>query len=271
MRSERDIAAERIVVTGATGGIGKEIARALISRGALLTLVARDADKAAATAAELAAEPGAEQAPAIVMCDLADLSSVRAAAQELHDRYDGIDVLVANAGMRSFQSRTTTDGFEQMMATNHPQTNVERFIRTLLGGRPMARSIATAASARQPLTIALVLQPSPQTLGPRPQATGRPVTPANQRFRYLHLGPLSRPGRVFGVMPVAEFVELRGLTRCLGSECVVYRLPADEQDIEARARSFGLWKKATLREQFLHFEGVVCCLLRQWAGRPGVE
>jgi len=49
VRSERDIAAERIVVTGATGGIGKEIARALISRGALLTLIARDADKAAAT------------------------------------------------------------------------------------------------------------------------------------------------------------------------------------------------------------------------------
>ena len=72
-------------------------------------------------------------------------------------------------------------------------------------------------------------------------------------------------------MPVAEFVELRGLTRCLGSECVVYRLPTDEQEIEARARSFGLWKEATLREQFLHFEGVVCGLPRQSAGHPDVE
>ena len=62
-------------------------------------------------------------------------------------------------------------------------------------------------------------------------------------------------------MPIAEFVELRGLMRCLGSECVVHRLPADEQDIEARARSFGLWEKATLPEQFLHFEGVVCGLV----------
>src|SRR5205814_10044078 len=113
--------------------------------------------------------------------------------------------------------------------------------------------------------MALALQPSPQTLGPRPQAAGRPVTPANQRFRYLHLGPLSRPRRVFGVMPVAEFVERRGLTRCLGSECVVIRLPADEQYIEARARSFGRWKKATLREQFLHFQGLGCYLLRQSA------
>ena len=150
MRSERDIAAERIVVTGATGGIGKEIARGLISRGALLTLIARDADRAAATAAELAAEPGAAEAPAIVMCDLADLSSVRAAAQELHERYDGIDVLVANAGMRSFESHTTTDGFELMMATNHlGPFLLTNLLLDLLRARTPSRIVITASEAHR--------------------------------------------------------------------------------------------------------------------------
>src|SRR5438067_3711751 len=146
VRSERDIAAKRIVVTGATGGIGKEIARALISRGALLTLIARDADRAAATAAELAAEPGAAEAPEIVLCDLADLSSVRAAAYELHERYDGIDVLVANAGVRSFESHTTTDGFEQMMATNHlgPFLLTNLLLDLLRAGAP-SRIVITAS------------------------------------------------------------------------------------------------------------------------------
>jgi NAD(P)-dependent dehydrogenase (short-subunit alcohol dehydrogenase family) len=148
--SERDIAGERIVVTGATDGIGKEIARALISRGALLTLIARDAGKAAATAAELAAQRGAAETPAIVMCDLADLSSVRAAAQELHERYDGVDVLVANAGMRSFEPHTTTDGFEQMMATNHlGPFLLTNLLLDLLRATAPSRIVITASEAHR--------------------------------------------------------------------------------------------------------------------------
>ena len=85
------------------------------------------------------------------------------------------------------------------------------------------------------------------------------------------LGPFGRRGQVFGVMPVAEFVERRGLTSCFGGECVIYRSSADEQDVEARARTFGLREEATLREQFLHFEGVVCGLARPWAGRSDPE
>ena len=46
---DRPIAGSRIVITGATNGIGKEIARALVRRGALLTLLARNPDKAAET------------------------------------------------------------------------------------------------------------------------------------------------------------------------------------------------------------------------------
>ncbi len=78
---------------------------------------------------------------------------------------------------------------------------------------------------------------------------------ADRQFWFL--GPRRRLCQVFRVMSVAELVELFGLTRRFGGQRAVYRPSADEQDIEACACSFGLRKKATLREQFLHFEGVV--------------
>jgi len=88
-------------------------------------------------------------------------------------------------GYRSPVGRSVSDICARVPTTRRPTSSASSAPCSAAG--PVARSIATAASARQPLTMALVLQPSPQTLGPRPQATGRPITPANQRFRYFHL------------------------------------------------------------------------------------
>jgi NAD(P)-dependent dehydrogenase (short-subunit alcohol dehydrogenase family) len=116
---ERPITGQRIVITGATNGIGKEIARALARRGAELTLVARNEKKAVATAKELSRENGATGVPDIVIGDLAELASVRRAAAEIRDRYDRIDVLVDNAGVNTMAGKTTSEGFDAMIATNH--------------------------------------------------------------------------------------------------------------------------------------------------------
>lgn len=77
----------RVLLTGATGGLGQEIARRLHRAGAVLTLTGRRAD----VLAPLAAETGAE----FVACDLGDRGSVTALA----DRVGDIDVLVANAAL----------------------------------------------------------------------------------------------------------------------------------------------------------------------------
>ena len=148
--SERRISGDRVVITGATSGIGGAIARELATRGAHLTLLARDEAKAAVTATELASLPGAAGSPDVIRCDLADLGSVRRAAGALHDRYDAVDVLVNNAGMRSFASATTVDGFEQMMGTNHlGPFLLTNLLLDLLTASAHARVVVTASEAHR--------------------------------------------------------------------------------------------------------------------------
>jgi len=108
----------RVVITGATSGIGKAAALELARQGARLTIVCRNTDKGAATVAELRDSiPGLSAD--VVRCDLADLDSVRRAGFELVDRYDAIDVLINNAGVNDTQSSVTAEGFDHMMASNY--------------------------------------------------------------------------------------------------------------------------------------------------------
>ncbi len=147
---ERSIAGERIVVTGGTNGIGKEIARALVRRGAAVTLLARNELKAARTAGELAVEKGALGDVDVVEGDLGDLATIRRAAEEIRERYDTIDVLVNNAGIHATASKTTVDGFDHTMATNHlgPFLLTNLLLDRLKAGAP-ARIVTTASEAHR--------------------------------------------------------------------------------------------------------------------------
>src|SRR6266852_6853157 len=84
------VANKRVVMTGATNGIGLAAAEELAMLGARLTIIARDQAKAKA----LANRTGAD----VVMADLASKNAVHHAADEILARYDRIDVLVNNAG-----------------------------------------------------------------------------------------------------------------------------------------------------------------------------
>ncbi|QHD85033.1 SDR family NAD(P)-dependent oxidoreductase [Gordonia sp. JH63] len=104
-----DLTGTRVVVTGATNGIGMATARALARAGAQVVLAVRDTDLGARRAREFGGECE------VIRLDLADLASVRTFVEEL----DGpVDVLVNNAGMFPHQHRTTRDGFELGMGTN---------------------------------------------------------------------------------------------------------------------------------------------------------
>ena len=108
-----DLDGTTAVVTGATGGLGKETARALASTGAEVVLCGRDDAKGQAAVEEIGG------ATVYQHLDLADLTAVRAAADELLTRIDRLDVLVNNAGVMACPLARTADGFEMQFGTNH--------------------------------------------------------------------------------------------------------------------------------------------------------
>jgi NAD(P)-dependent dehydrogenase (short-subunit alcohol dehydrogenase family) len=106
------------VITGTTHGIGTVTSYALARAGYRVVMLCRNVTAAAALAQELMQTVPASQVE-VVHCDLADLSSVRAAAQEVRDRCPQIHRLINNAGMVSTRHRRSVDGHELTFATNH--------------------------------------------------------------------------------------------------------------------------------------------------------
>jgi retinol dehydrogenase-12 len=102
---------KRVVITGATSGIGKEAARELVHRGATVGIVGRNPEKTEAAAAELGAAD-------VFLADLSELDQVRSVAADIAGRWPSIDVLLNNAGINSMADRRTSDGFDPMIATN---------------------------------------------------------------------------------------------------------------------------------------------------------
>ncbi|WP_131736417.1 SDR family NAD(P)-dependent oxidoreductase [Actinomadura roseirufa] len=106
------------IVTGATSGIGKEVARGLADAGFLVGIVCRSEMRARTAVAELERDvPGAR-----IETFIADLSvqlDVRRVAASLTERFDRLDVLVNNAGVHMLRAKVSADGHDRMIATNH--------------------------------------------------------------------------------------------------------------------------------------------------------
>jgi NAD(P)-dependent dehydrogenase (short-subunit alcohol dehydrogenase family) len=108
----------RVVVTGANSGIGLETCRALVGCGAEVIMACRDLARAGVAADELR-RSGATGSVVVSALDLADLSSVKRFTEDLRAGGQPIHGLVNNAGIMATPFRTTVDGFESQMGTNH--------------------------------------------------------------------------------------------------------------------------------------------------------
>lgn len=115
---DRDPNASAAVVTGATSGIGREIARRLAVEGRRTVVVGRGSERTATVAQSLREETRNPSVDAVAVTDLAVLSEVRALARELLDRYSRIDLLVNNAGAVFLRREVTSEGLERTFALN---------------------------------------------------------------------------------------------------------------------------------------------------------
>lgn len=106
-----------VVVTGSNGGIGYWTALALARAGATVVMACRSQPKAEAARDQIRAEV-ADARLEILPLDLADLASVRAAAEVFRARHDRLDVLVNNAGVALAPYSRTVDGFESHLGAN---------------------------------------------------------------------------------------------------------------------------------------------------------
>jgi short-subunit dehydrogenase len=113
-----DFNGQRVLVTGASSGIGAELAEALALRGAVLALCARREDRLRETLERcLTHSPDSR----MWVCDLADPAAVEQLAADVTKALGGVDILVNNAGVpkRRHVKDLDADTVTQVMAINY--------------------------------------------------------------------------------------------------------------------------------------------------------
>lgn len=105
---------KRVIISGASSGIGLETARQLVDGGAELGLIARTAEPLAGAVDELGSAAWAR------VVDVADPDSIRGLAEEAADRWGALDGLVNNAGMAPMATldETGIDLWDETFAVN---------------------------------------------------------------------------------------------------------------------------------------------------------
>jgi NAD(P)-dependent dehydrogenase (short-subunit alcohol dehydrogenase family) len=134
-----DLSGKVALVTGGSGGLGEETARAFAEKGARVVLTARNVPKGEAAAQAIRAATG-NDAVEVGELELASLESVRALAQRFLSQHDALHILVNNAGVMACPFGRTAEGFELQLGTNH----VGHFLLTCL----LAPALRKAAPSR---------------------------------------------------------------------------------------------------------------------------
>jgi NAD(P)-dependent dehydrogenase (short-subunit alcohol dehydrogenase family) len=143
------------LLTGATLGIGRAAAEALVPMGMELVLVARDRARLEALAAELRqGTPGARVG--VISGDLSRMSEVRRIAREFLATHDRLHVLANNAGAIFTERQLTPEGMERTLALNHLAYFVltEELLPVLRASTP-ARIVSVSSDAHMGMRVEL--------------------------------------------------------------------------------------------------------------------
>ena len=107
-----------IFISGSTDGIGKQAALELAKLGAHVIVHGRNPDKIKKTVAFIKAETNSKNID-FIQADMSSFKQIKAMSEELHKRYEKIDVLVNNAGVQVHGLQFSEDGIELTFAVNH--------------------------------------------------------------------------------------------------------------------------------------------------------
>lgn len=221
-----DLTGKRVLVTGASTGLGEETTRALAAHGATVTMAVRDRERGDAAAARVR-----ESVPAadveVMLLDLASLTDVRRFAAEFLASHDHLDVLVNNAGVMACPQAETAEGFELQIGTNHVgHFLLTRLLDPVLG--PGSRVVALSSAGHRFSDVDLDDPNFEHTAYDPWAAYGRSKT-ANALFAVeLDRRLRARGAHAYSVHPGGIVTELgRHLTE--ETMAVLTDVPADEQ------------------------------------------
>ena len=155
MSEDTSLKGRTVLVTGATDGIGQEMARELAARGARLLLHGRDVRRAEATRRYIAFSTGSDELE-VVLADFQSLRQVRALAAEVQRRTDRLHVLVDNAGVWQARRHLTEDGLETTFQVNHlaPFLLTNLLLDLLLAAAP-SRIVVVSSGVHQRAAVDL--------------------------------------------------------------------------------------------------------------------
>jgi NAD(P)-dependent dehydrogenase (short-subunit alcohol dehydrogenase family) len=144
-----------VLVTGATDGLGKALARSLAASGATVLLHGRDAARGETTVAELRAQTG-NGTHAFYRADFASLREVRGIAKRVVAEHDRLTALVNNAGIGrgapGSPRALSADGYELRFAVNYlAPVLLTRMLVSLLRRTAPARVVNVASATQEPL------------------------------------------------------------------------------------------------------------------------
>lgn len=108
------------VITGANTGAGYEAAKLFLSKGASVVMLNRSEEKSLTAISSLKSELGEAADVKFIPMDLANLASIRQAAEQINQSIPHIDAFICNAAIAQVATQQfTVDGFESQLGTNH--------------------------------------------------------------------------------------------------------------------------------------------------------
>jgi NAD(P)-dependent dehydrogenase (short-subunit alcohol dehydrogenase family) len=145
------LAGAKILVTGATDGLGRRLASDLAATGATVLLHGRSRERLEATIEKVRGETGNEKLGSY-LADLSSLGEVRALAHRVLAEQDRLDALINNAGVIVRERRESEDGYELTFAVNFlAHFLLTRLLVPLLRDSAPARIVNVASAGQNPI------------------------------------------------------------------------------------------------------------------------